>query len=159
MAIKYISKTELARETSRVIRETEAGYATVVAHHGRPEAVLVPAAVYFLMRAALRYYQPGMGPSGGEDDGQRVYDEALGAYLKGEEGVREMAERLEMPELQLRTYLATVPILAPPQDRGEQWMAFEALLEANMVDTDIVDLAENHDRYLYDQLRGDDDKG
>jgi predicted HTH domain antitoxin len=109
--IQYVPKTELARNTHRVIREVQRGYTVLVENHGQAEAALLDIVDYRIVRAVMVYHNrsPEVSPEGlnterleGLDDSQKVYDLVLAHYLAGAISMGRAAELLDLPVLDLR---------------------------------------------------------
>jgi len=52
-----VRKTDLARNTSRIIRNVLRGQPAVIESHGQPEVAIVDVADYLILRAVARYHE------------------------------------------------------------------------------------------------------
>ncbi len=121
-----IRKTDLARNTRRVIDAVLRGRTAVVESHGQPEVVIMDVVDYCLTRAVLRYYTqpPAIDPQADLDratvatrDLQDRFDLVLAHYLAGAIGLERAAELLGLTWLDLYTRFLRldVPLPAVPQ--------------------------------------------
>lgn len=110
--IKRIRKTDLARNTRRVIRTVQRGQATVIENHGEAEAVILDILDYRILRAVLRYFaHPRDAGSDGLSeqeleplaDDQSRWDLVLARYLAGAISLARAAELLDLSTFELRT--------------------------------------------------------
>ena len=91
--VRYVRKTDLARNTRQVINAVLRGQTTVVESHGQPEVAIIDIVDYRILRAVMRYHaqQPEIdveeGLSGQKvsesADPQARFDLVLGYYLAG----------------------------------------------------------------------------
>jgi prevent-host-death family protein len=65
-----VRKTNLARNTSQIIRNVLRGQPAVIESHGQPEVAIVDVADYFILRAVARYHEnpPTINPDGLTDN-------------------------------------------------------------------------------------------
>ena len=110
--LQYVRKTDLARQTRKVIRDAQRGLTVVVESHGQPEAAIIDIVDYYILRAIMRYHaalvtgEPGSGLSDealAGLDPQAVYDRVVSSYLAEAISLGRAAELLELPWLDLRT--------------------------------------------------------
>ena len=134
-----ISKTELARNTHRVIREAQRGYTVVVESHGQPEVAIVDILDFQIQRAAIQYFANSERFS--EDleitedaleslpDEQARCDLVIGHYLALHMSLARAAELLGMSfaELQMRMVRAGIPLSLGPRSVDELRAEIEAV--------------------------------
>ncbi len=129
--LQRISRTELARNTRRVLDDVQRGRTTLVENYGEPEAALLDIVDYRILRAVIRAYgeHPQIPPDAGlseetiealADDEDR-YGLIFAHYLAGSISLARAAQLLGMPALELRTRCLRldVPIRTAPRDAGE----------------------------------------
>ena len=119
--VQYVRKTDLARNTRRVIRDVQRGRTAVVESHGQPEVAIVDIVDYYLQRAVLNYYaqSPQVDTEGGITDQaaaqaeseQQLYNLVLAYYLGGAISLGRAAELLKLPWVDLRMRMARLDIL------------------------------------------------
>ncbi len=121
-----VRKTDLARNTSRIIRNVLRGQPAVVESHGQPEVAIVDVADYLILRAVARYHEnpPSINPNGLADvdmdllaDSQERYNVVIAHYLAEAISTGRAAELLGIPWIDLRERFRRldVPIhLGPP---------------------------------------------
>jgi hypothetical protein len=107
----HVRKTDLARNTSRIIRNVLRGQPTVIENHGQPEAIVVDVVDFLILRALAHYYAGNLPPldPNGPDDGefagfssQARYNRAMQYYLAEQCSSGRMAELLEIPWIDVR---------------------------------------------------------
>ena len=126
--LQKVSRTELARNTRRVLSDVQRGRTTLIETHGEPEAALLDIVDYRILRAVVRYYAelPGIDPEAGlpqaavetVDDPEVRYMLIFAHYLAGSISLARAAELLDMPwlELRARCQRLDVPLRAGPGD-------------------------------------------
>jgi hypothetical protein len=126
-----VRKTDLARNTRKVINAVQRGRTALIESHGQPEVVIIDIVDYHIVRAAMRYHaQPPqvnveVGLSEQEVDAladiQARYNLVLAHYLTGSISVTRAAELLGLSWLDLRTRFVRldVPLRAAPSDLAE----------------------------------------
>jgi prevent-host-death family protein len=106
-----VRKTDLARNTSRIIRNVLRGQPAVIESHGQPEVAIVDVADYLILRAVARYHEnpPPINLDGLTDndmdrltDTQERYNVVLAHYLAGAISTGRTAELLGLPWIDLR---------------------------------------------------------
>lgn len=129
--IQRVSRTDLARNTRRVLRDVQRGRPALIESHGEPEAALVDIADYRILRAVMRYYAelPVSDPEAGLseatvqalDDLNARYALVLKHYLSGSISLARAAELLDMSWLELRERCLRldVPLRTAPQNATE----------------------------------------
>jgi predicted HTH domain antitoxin len=119
--MQRVPKTELARNTRKVIREVQRGYTVLVESHGEAEVAILDILDYRILRAFMAYHarQPKVNPKGistdllaGLDDPQQVTNLVLAHYLAGAISLGRAAELLDLPvlDLQFRLQRLDVPL-------------------------------------------------
>jgi hypothetical protein len=107
----HVRKTDLARNTSRIIRNVLRGQPTVIENHGQPEAIIVDVVDFLILRALVNYHAGNLppldpnGPSNEEFAGlssQARYNRAMQYYLSEKCSTGRMAELLEISWIDLR---------------------------------------------------------
>jgi predicted HTH domain antitoxin len=110
--LQRVRKTDLARNTSQVIRDVLRGQAAVVESHGQPEVAIIDIIDYQIQRAFIHYY--AQEPSLKENvpmtyqatatvaDEQEQYNRTLAHYLAGLISLGRAAELLGLPVQDLR---------------------------------------------------------
>ena len=129
--IQRVSRTDLARNTRRVLRDVQRGRTTLIESHGEAEAALVDIVDYRILRAVMRYYAelPDVVPEAGLpeaalqalDDPHARYALVFKHYLSESISLARAAELLDMSWLELRTRCLRldVPLRTAPQDATE----------------------------------------
>jgi len=111
MEYVHVRKTELARNTSQIIRNVLRGQPTVIENHGQPEAIVVDVVDYLILRALAHYHAgnlPPLDPDGPRNEeftgmsAQERYNRAMQYYLSKQCSTGRMAELLEIPWIDLR---------------------------------------------------------
>jgi prevent-host-death family protein len=106
-----VRKTDLARNTSRIIRNVLRGQPAVIESHGQPEVAIVDVADYLILRAVARYHEnpPSIHPNGLTEndmdqltDTQERYNVVMAHYLAGVISTGRTAELLGLPWIELR---------------------------------------------------------
>lgn len=129
--IYHAGKTELARNTRKIIRAAQRGQTVVIEHHGQPEVAIIDIADYYILRALAHYY--AHPPQVAREEGlrnemvaaqpslQTQYDLVLAYYLAEEISLSRAAELLELSWLDLRTRFLRldVPMRTAPADLAE----------------------------------------
>ena len=126
-----VRKTDLARNTSQVIRKVLRGQTAVIESHGQPEAALMDIVDFQLQRAAMQYY--GYPQKFEEDieispemldespDDQARYDLVLGHYLSLHLSLAKAGELLDMTfnEIRSRMVRLDIPLRIGPSSVDE----------------------------------------
>ena len=106
-----VRKTDLARNTSAIIRNVLRGQPAVIENHGQPEVAIVDVIDYLILRAVTHYHggdRPALDPKGPLDaefsgmSSQARYNRAMDYYLAEECSTGRMAELLQIPWLDMR---------------------------------------------------------
>lgn len=130
-AVVHAGKSELSRQTRKIIRAAQRGQTVVIEHHGQPEVAIIDIADYHILRALAHYYaHPPQIPAGSGlsnevvaalSDLQAQYDLVLAYYLSEEISLGRAAELLDLPWLDLRTRFMRldVPLRVGPADLAE----------------------------------------
>ena len=125
--LQTIRKTDLARNTSQVIRNVLRGQTAVVESHGQPEVAIVDIIDYQIQRAALNYYAQQPAVSEADDfsdqafaairDDQERYSRVLALYLAELISLSRSAEVLKLPtfDLRLRFVRLGIPLRLGPK--------------------------------------------
>jgi predicted HTH domain antitoxin len=128
---QYVPKTELARNTRRVINSVLRGQPAVVESYGQPEVAIIDIVDYYIVRAVMRFYayRPEIDPETGlpdqeveaASDPQERFDLVLAHYLAGAISLGRAAELLDLAWLDLRTRCLRldVPLRVGPADVDE----------------------------------------
>ena len=127
---EYIRKTDLARQTRKVIRDAQRGMTVVVENHGQPEVAIIDILDYWILRAVMRVYaepvelEPGAGLTDealADLDPLEKVEVTMTHYLAGAISLGRTAELLGVPWLDLRTRLLRldVPLRQGPADSVE----------------------------------------
>ncbi len=135
-----VRKTDLARNTSHIIRNVLRGQPAVVESHGQPEVAIVDVIDYLILRALAHYYahQPPVldpnGPSDSEFENlgeQERYNRAMDYYLAGAISTGRMAELLGIPwsDLRERFNRLGVPLFLGPELLEEARQEADTLLK------------------------------
>ena len=126
-----VRKTDLARNTRKVIDAVQRGRTALIESHGQPEVAIIDIVDYHIVRAAMRYHaQPpqvdaeaGLSEQQAEalSDIQARYNLVLAHYLAGSISLTRAAELLGLSWLELRTRFVRldVPLRAAPSDLAE----------------------------------------
>jgi predicted HTH domain antitoxin len=119
-SIQTVRKTDLARNSRRIIQKVLRGQIAVVESHGQPEVAIVDIIDYRLQRAALHFYarsQELLTAEGLSDqlsaqtaDEQDRYNLVLSHYLGEAISLGRAAELLDLPWVDLRMRLARLGI-------------------------------------------------
>ena len=128
--LRYIRKTDLARQTRKVIRDAQRGMTVVVENHGQPEVAIIDILDYQILRAVMRFYaepvelEPGAGLTDealADLDPLEKVEITMTHYLAGAISLGRTAELLGVPWLDLRTRLLRldVPLRQGPADSAE----------------------------------------
>jgi hypothetical protein len=127
-AVHRVSRTELARNTRRVLGDVQKGRTALIENYGEPEAALLDIVDYRILRAVMRYHadEPEIAPDAGLsdeavqglDDPDARYELVFAHYLAGSISLARAAELLEIPwlELRIRCLKLDVPLRAAPGD-------------------------------------------
>lgn len=138
--VQRISKTDLARNTRRVISTVQRGHMAVIESHGEPEVAMIDVTDFHILRAVMRYYaqRPEIDAASGLADGvvarlsdsQERYKLVLAYYLAGAISLARAAELLGLPWLDLRTRFLRldVPLRTAPADLAEARADVEAAI-------------------------------
>ncbi len=106
-----VRKTDLARNTSQIIRNVLRGQPTVVENHGQPEVAIVDVIDYLILRAVAHFHAGNSsaldpdGPSDAEFTGlssQERYNRAMDYYLAEPCSTGRMAELLQISWADMR---------------------------------------------------------
>lgn len=109
--VRTIRKTDLARQTRKVIRDAQRGATIVVENHGEPEVAIIDILDYRILRALTRFFvEPTALETGAilaiDVDGELEPDEKVEVvmthYLAGAIDLSRAAELLEVPSLDLQ---------------------------------------------------------
>lgn len=121
--VQYVRKSDLARNTRRVIRDALRGQTIVVENHGEPEVAIIDIADYHILRAIAHYHtQPlqielgnGLADEAVEQlsTPQEQYDLVIAHYLAGDISLGRAAELLRLPWIDLRTRFARLDVMIP----------------------------------------------
>jgi hypothetical protein len=129
--VNRVSRTELARNTRRVLSDVQRGRTTLIETHGVPEAALLDIVDYRILRAVMNYYaeMPDIDVETGLseaklhelEDTEAQYRRVFAHYLAGSISLGRAAELLEIPWLELRTRCLRldVPLRTAPGDVDE----------------------------------------
>lgn len=136
--IQRVRKTDLARDTRRVISSVVRGQPAVVESHGEPEVAIIDIVDFRIVRAVMRTYaqQPAVDVEAGLSDAalaevsepQERYYRVLAHYLAGAISLARAAELLGLSWLDLRTRCLRldVPLRTAPADVDEARAEAEA---------------------------------
>lgn len=132
MDVMYHSaKTDLARNTRKIIRMAQRGQTVVIENHGQAEVAIIDINDYYIMRALAHYhaYHPAI------EEGQGLSDEIVAAqpsfqeqhnlvmayYLANEISLSRAAELLDLTWLDLRTRFLRldVPMQTAPDAQAD----------------------------------------
>jgi hypothetical protein len=135
-----VRKTDLARNTSQVIRKVLRGQTAVIESHGQPEAALMDIVDFQLQRAAMQYFGypqkfeedieispamldalPRRALDAGLPDEQARYDLVLGHYLSVHLSLAKAGELLDMTfnEIRSRMVRLDIPLRIGPSSIDE----------------------------------------
>lgn len=129
--VQRVSRTDLARNTRRVLNDVRRGRTTLIENYGEPEAALLDIVDYRILRAVMRYHaeMPKIASDAGlsEEDVQAMddpdarYGLVFAHYLAGSISLARTAELLDIPWLELRTRCLrlNVPLRSAPGDAAE----------------------------------------
>jgi len=128
--IQRVRKTDLARNTSQIIRKVQRGQTVLVENHGQAEAAILDIVDYRILRALTSYYTrpPKINPKGigiqvlqNLEDPQELYDLVLAHYLAEVISLGRAAELLEFHPLELQTRFVRLdlPLNLGPKDRQD----------------------------------------
>ena len=126
--LQRVRKTDLARNTRKVIRTVQRGQTVLVESHGQAEAAIMDILDYRILRAFMAYHNrpPKVDSKGlsdtrleGLNDPQKVCDIVLAHYLAGAISLGRAAELLELPalDLQARFQRLDVPLNMGAKDK------------------------------------------
>lgn len=122
-----VSRTELARNTRRVLSDVQRGRTALIETHGDPEAALLDIVDYHILRAVMHYYaelpeieaETGLPEAAVRalDDPEARYKLIFAHYLAGSISLARAAELLEIPwlELRARCLRLDVPLRVAPE--------------------------------------------
>ncbi len=135
-----VRKTDLARNTSQIIRNVLRGKTTVIESHGQPEVAMIDIIDFQLQRAAVHYFSAPQeyekdveineeALKGLPDDDQALYDLVLGHYMALHLSLARAAELLGMNshELRMRLVRLDIPLRTGPQSVKEVEEEIEAV--------------------------------
>jgi predicted HTH domain antitoxin len=139
--LQRVRKTDLARNTRKVIRDVLRGKTAIVESHGLPEVAIVDIVDYYLQSAALHYFT--QSPKANTDEGlsyealdkldneQERYNLVLTHYLGEDISLGRAAELLNLPWVDLRMRLARldIPLHLGPRDVEELRAEIKAIEE------------------------------
>lgn len=123
-----VRKTDLARNTSQIIRNVLRGQTAVIESHGQPEVAMMDIVDFRLQRAAMEYFsnpqkheaeiginEPGLKAASA--DVQAHYDLILGQYLAVHLSLARAGELLGMNshELRMRLDRLVIPLRVGPE--------------------------------------------
>lgn len=129
--VQHVSRTDLTRNTRRVVNAVLRGQTAVIESHGQPELVIMDVVDYRLLRAVINYYaQPieidveaGLADEAvaAVSDPQARFNLVLAYYLGSAISLARAAELLGLPWLDLRTRCLRldVPLRTAPADLAE----------------------------------------
>jgi hypothetical protein len=127
----YVRKTELARNTRRIIRSVQQGQTVVVESYGEPEAAIIDIIDYRLLLAAMHFYAHPGGVGQLPDlsaetitsasSPQEQYNLILGHYLAQAFSIGRAAELLELSDFDLRSRCLRldIPLRMAPENVAE----------------------------------------
>lgn len=111
--LHHSAKTDLARNTRKIIRMAQRGQTVVIENHGQAEVAIIDISDYYIMRALAHYYahHPAIVIGNGLSDDtvtdqasfQEQYNLVMTYYLAGEISLSRAAELLDLTWLDLRT--------------------------------------------------------
>jgi predicted HTH domain antitoxin len=126
-----ISKTDLARNTRRVIREAQRGYTVLVENHGQAEVAIMDIMDFQIQRAAIKYFSKPRKLNQDIDltddvlesigDEQTRCDLVIGHYLAVHISLGRAAELLNLPFDDLRSRLVRlgIPLQVGPESADD----------------------------------------
>jgi predicted HTH domain antitoxin len=126
-----ISKTDLARNTRRVIRDAQRGYTVLVENHGQAEVAIMDILDFQIQKAAIKYFSKPKKFNQDIDiteavleslgDDQARCDLVIGHYLAVHISLGRAAELLNLPfdDLRGRLVRSGVPLQVGPDDVGD----------------------------------------
>lgn len=140
-----VRKTDLARNTSQIIRNVLRGQTVVIESHGQPEAALMDIVDFQIQRAAMKYFS---SPQEFEEDieireetldalpdAQARYDLVLGHYMSTHLSLARAGELLGMTSHEIRSRFVRlgIPLQIGPSNKDEVNAEIEAVenLESN----------------------------
>ena len=124
-------KTDLARNTRRIIQAVQRGQTVIIEHHGQPEVAILDIGDYRILRALAYNFtnkpqvQRGSGLShelvAAESTEQAQFNLVLAYYLADEISLARTAEILGLTWLDLRSRFIRldVPLRAAPSSQSE----------------------------------------
>ncbi len=135
-----VRKTDLARNTSQIIRNVLRGQPTVIENHGQPEVAIVDVIDYLILRAVAHFHAGNLvplnqnGPSDAEFaglDSQARYNRAMEYYLAEQCSTGRMAELLQISwaDLRERFNRLGVPLFFGPRTIEEARDEADAVLK------------------------------
>lgn len=139
--MQRVRKTDLARNTRKIIRDVLRGKAAIVESHGLPEVAIIDIIDYYLQRGALHYFaqSPKVNTEEGlsdetiaqVDNEQERYNLVLAHYLGEAISLGRAAELLNLPWVDLRMRIARlgIPLRLGPEDIEELRAEIEAIEE------------------------------
>jgi hypothetical protein len=138
MEYLHVRKTDLARNTSQIIRNVLRGQPTVIENHGQAEAIVVDVIDYLILRALANFYagnSPALDPDGPADaefaglSSQQRYNRAMDYYLGKQCSTGRMAELLQISwaEMRERFNRLGVPLFLGPTTIEEARAEFDTL--------------------------------
>ena len=129
--MQHVRKTDLARNTRKIIRDVLRGKTAIVESHGLAEVAIVDVVDYYLQSAALHYFTQSRKVDAKEglheetlakvETEQERYELVLAHYLGESISLGRAAELLNLPWLDLRMRLARldIPLYLGPKDIDE----------------------------------------
>ena len=129
--MQRVRKTDLARNTRKIIRDVLRGKTAIVESHGLEEVAIVDVVDYYLQSAALHYFTQSSKVDAKEslheatlakvETEQQRYELVLAHYLGESISLGRAAELLNLPWLDLRMRLARldIPLYLGPKDIDE----------------------------------------
>lgn len=139
--MQRVRKTDLARNTRKIIRDVLRGKAAIVESHGLPEVAIIDIIDYYLQRGVLHYFaqSPKVNTEEGlsdetiaqVDNEQERYNLVLAHYLGEAISLGRAAELLNLPWVDLRMRIARlgIPLRLGPEDIEELRAEIEAIEE------------------------------
>ena len=135
-----VRKTDLARNTSQIIRNVLRGQPTVIENHGQPEVAIVDVIDYLILRGLANFHagnSPALDPNGPADaeftglSSQERYNRAMDYYLAEACSTGRMAELLQISWLDMRERFNRlgVPLFLGPASIEEARAEFDTLLK------------------------------
>jgi hypothetical protein len=161
---RRVRKTDLARNTRRVIQDAQRGQVILVEDRGRVVAAILDIVDYYILHAATNHYShpAEIDPQAGLSSErlaiakgpQDVYDLVVGHYLADAISLGRAAELLGLPWIDIRDRFnrLDIPVKLGPRDESE------VLAEAKAAMRDFRPTAINRgDRLLSDVISEDRD--